>query len=127
MNTLLEQLEQIPVWTQDNNGNLICTDINSGKVLSKKSKPTLKDGSNINVFNPYKAILVKDVEIYNEHLPGYIEAQNIIKLGKNKIKVKQTTEVYVGMMPNGKFFLAISDKNSSTIGDDIKIDDFSFL
>jgi hypothetical protein len=127
MNTLFDMLEQIPVWSEDSNGNLTCTDIKTGKVLSKKSKPTLKDGSNINFFTPYKAILVKEIDIYNEDIPSYIKEENISKVGKIKTKIKKATEVYVAMKPNGRFFLAHNAKMGPSMGEDINISDFSFI
>lgn len=125
-NNFFDQFEELPVWKQLN-GKLICEDIKTGRILSTMSQPTLPDGSFINFFTPYKAILVKNTSFYTDKIPSYILNSDIKNKNNTKTTLKKGTNIYVGMKPNGLFFLAFSDKQMASIGDDINLSNFSFV
>jgi hypothetical protein len=80
-------------------------------------------------FKPYKAILVNNLKWYRENIPNYLGHLSTLSSSKKdkKVVIIAGTEIYIGMKPNGYFFLSLSDKMSPLIGQEIELNDFSFI
>lgn len=136
MACIFDELDEIPVWSKEN-GRLICRDMKSGAILKESTAPTLPDGDEIEYFTPYKAILINNIEdISDDDFPCYLAppsylAANITDemLYSDEIyyTIPAGTEVYVGMKPNGEFYLSLNVNKTAAIGHSIDLSSFSFM